>query len=343
MRSPSAFLFFSFFLFPLFSLGTSGALGAQTKVYKCPCLDSVCVDMTRGGVWRDNRVRAYTGSGSSPLDIHGLLKFDFSKVPDTSKILAVRMVLTLEHKYGSPKSNPVVDVFWSADDKWTRSNASRTSGKPAAKVGWHVIDFTGNTHVFPMDLAAHDFSGDLKDDRVTLGIDNVNPAYSYVYFYGPAGNPAGPAPYLEVVTGAGPVLQRTIGTGCKDSLGKAVAMTVSKECVCLGSPVPLQVRVSGTLKATALPAAGKSPSNWGPITLPFALAPFGAPGCSLWASMELLFPPFQMPPGGAAFEPVVPNTPVLKGVPVFFQSLVIDPKANALGMATTNAVQVILW
>ena len=297
MRFSSLLLFPAFFCaFPLLSAGAR--LGAQTKVYKCPCLDSVCLDMTRGSVWRDNRVRAYTGSGASPLDIHGLLKFDFSKVPDASNILAVRMVLTLEHRYGSPRNKPVVDVFWSADDKWTRAAATKANGTPAAWVNWHVVDFFGNVHVFPLDLAAHDFTADLKDDLVTLGIDNVNPAYSYVYFFGPTGSPAGPAPYLEVVTGGGPTRQRVIGKGCKDSMGKDVALTVSKGCVCLGSPVPLQVRVSGALKTTALPAAGKNSSKWGGVPLPFPSPPSAPPVASSGPPWRSSFRPSPCPRAG---------------------------------------------
>lgn len=327
----------------LSSLLLATGLAAQTSVYVCPCTDSVCVDPNTGQTWRDNRVRAYTGSGSPAIRIYGLMQFDVSKVPDTALIFAARLVTTNEQAFSSPMGQPVVDVFYSADDVWTRATAGQSSGTPAATMAWRVVDFSQLTHTWHLDLAAHDLTKDLADDRVTLGLYNVKTAYSYFYLIGPSGSPTGPAPYLELHVMPGPSLHPTIGLGCNDSGKTAVQLLARQGLVGPGTPVPLEIRCSATLAPFGVVAIGAGTASWGGIPLPLDLAFAGAPGCRIWAGLDFLFSPLQLFTGGNAFEPMIPNNSALKGFPLFFQALVIDPGANALGIATTNAKSLVLW
>jgi hypothetical protein len=322
----------------------AGGLSAQTTLFKCPCVDSVSVNRgSRNWSMRDNRIRAYTGTNAAQLDIHGLLKFDLGRVPDTATVFAARLVTTNEQAFGSPRNKPVVDLYYSDDDSWTRASASPKSAMPKALVAEKVIDFSAITHDWPLDLAAHDFKADLKDDRATLAVRNMNKAYSYVYFIGHSGSPTGPAPYLEIRILPGPYRHMPVGKGCPDSGTTRVAMTCRQGVVVLGHPVPLNVRVSPGLATTAVVTMGKYSKSWGGLPLPFPLTALGAPGCQLNCSIEVIFPALQMPAGGAAFEPMTPKDPVLQGANVFFQAIVTDPRANALGLATTNGVAVTLW
>jgi len=333
-------------ILPLISalLLTAAALPAQTTLFKCPCVDSVSVNRgTQSWSMRDNRIRAYTGSTAGALDIHGLFMFDLSQVPDTATVFAARLVTTNEQAFGSPKSNPVVDLYYSSDDSWTRASASPTSAMPKAVVADQVIDFSAITHDWPLDLGAHDFKADLQDNRVTLAVRNMNKAYSYVYFIGHTGSPTGPPPYMEIRILPGPFKHVPVGTGCADSGNTKVAMTCRQGVVALGHPVPLNVQVSPGLATTALITMGRSTSVWAGIPLPFPLTHLGAPGCFINCSMEAIFPALSMPAGGAAFEPMTPKDPVLQGATLFFQAVVTDTKANPLGMATTNGVGVTLW
>ena len=53
-------------------------------------------------------------------------------------------------------------------------------------------NFVHPSHTFTIDLKRHNFRKDLADRYLTLVIENTNPSYSYVYFYGHTGSPVGP-------------------------------------------------------------------------------------------------------------------------------------------------------
>lgn len=64
----------------------------------------------------------------------------------------------------------------------------------------------------------------------------------------------------------------------------------------------------------------------------------GATACSLYATPTLLLPAAAT--GGVAkFQIPIPGDPKLVGVRFYNQGIVLDPKANALGLATTNGRQ----
>jgi hypothetical protein len=157
---------------------------------------------TGSSVWADNRHRAYWNSSTIA---NGFLLFDVSGIPDGSNIISMTLRCYLENAYGSPSNNPVVDIYYSGDDGWTRYTVSPTSLSHDILL---VDDVPFTNYVsyfdFTLDVSAHNWSVDLIDDQICLGFMNDVTHYSYVYFYGAYGSPVGPAPELTIVTGTGP-------------------------------------------------------------------------------------------------------------------------------------------
>jgi len=81
---------------------------------------------------------------------------------------------------------------------------------------------------------------------------------------------------------------------------------------------------------------GLSDSSWAKLPLPFDLTPLGAKGCLLYCSSLLNFTQTTNRSGGATVQIGIPKDPVLTGARLFNQWLVVDPKANALKLVTTN-------
>ena len=75
----------------------------------------------------------------------------------------------------------------------------------------------------------------------------------------------------------------------------------------------------------------------GPV-LPAIRASISMPGCSLWVSLDLSLG-LQNSGGSAAWALAVPNVASLQGAAVYFQAGVLDPTANALGIAMANALE----
>jgi hypothetical protein len=55
----------------------------------------------------------------------------------------------------------------------------------------------GSWNSFPLDVSLWDWSADIASGGASLGIDNTNSAYTYVYFHGP--DVAAMTPELELV------------------------------------------------------------------------------------------------------------------------------------------------
>lgn len=87
---------------------------------------------------------------------------------------------------------------------------------------------------------------------------------------------------------------------------------------------------------------GLAATHWGAHLLPLDLAPYGAPGCFVWVSLDFLWPlQLQVVPGRqptvALLE--VPNDPGLAGIDVFFQGVRFNVGHNAARIATSNGVR----
>ena len=92
----------------------------------------------------------------------------------------------------------------------------------------------------------------------------------------------------------------------------------------------------GPANAPASLVNGLSNTTWGSVPLPFSLAPLGAPGCNL-----LTAPVFSVgialdASGNGTLSLSVPNVPAYFGLQVYHQFYVVDPGANAMGIAVSR-------
>src|SRR5690606_9316970 len=102
----------------------------------------------------------------------------------------------------------------------------------------------------------------------------------------------------------------------------------------LGSNVDFVLRRA----APGAPAAlvhGGSDASWSGVPLPFDLGALGAPGCALHCRPDVLLPAIVGPAGQATVRIAIPADPNFTGAEFFAQFLVLDPTANALGLAAT--------
>lgn len=111
--------------------------------------------------------------------------------------------------------------------------------------------------------------------------------------------------------------------------------------------------VGGTLKCTtfgpltplALLVLGASNTQWGLLRLPFDLSNYGAPGCYLYCSQDLVLPStlrrFPASPDAEAHAQLsIPYLAGLAGARIHSQWLFYHPGANAMSLTTTNGVSV---
>jgi hypothetical protein len=174
-----------------------GIVQVTDTSYLVTPFESVSINQTQ--VWMDNRHRAYWST--SLLNVNGFLLFDVSGIPDTDQIISMTLRCYLENAYGSPAYGPVVDVYYSADDGWTRNTVA--PGQLSLDV-LLVNDVPFGAYIpqydFVLDVGAHDWTGDLLDDQICIGFTNDVDYYSYVYFFGAYGSPTGPPPELMIET-----------------------------------------------------------------------------------------------------------------------------------------------
>ena len=94
----------------------------------------------------------------------------------------------------------------------------------------------------------------------------------------------------------------------------------------------------------ALGALGFSDKTYGPLPLPLPLTALGAPGCELNASLDVIVPTPTSGSGAgngtATWAWPIPNIASLKGLSIFFTTLVVDTPANKLGLTNSNGLKV---
>ncbi len=127
------------------------------------------------------------------------------------------------------------------------------------------------------------------------------------------------------------------GQGCPGSAGTAQLSPDGNELPWLGDTFDLEVTSLPTgLVNTTFGLIGASSTNWLGQSLPLDLGSLGMPGCTLFTSIDdaSLLPKFG---STATWALSIPNDPILAGVSVHLQSLVIDPGVNTLGAVLSNA------
>ena len=83
---------------------------------------------------------------------------------------------------------------------------------------------------------------------------------------------------------------------------------------------------------------GGSRTQAPPFALPLDVGPFGAPGCTLWASLDYTFFGLVDGVGNYTVALPVPNDPALAFQTAFSQGAVFAPNANAFGLVFTRAL-----
>ncbi len=106
----------------------------------------------------------------------------------------------------------------------------------------------------------------------------------------------------------------------------------------IGQTMDLNLRFAApNTTAVAFTGVSNTVSALGP--LPFALDGFGAAGCSILASLDIDVATPTDAQGTASIQIPVPNDANLVGFHLYHQYVVIDPAANTLGIALSNAVE----
>lgn len=89
--------------------------------------------------------------------------------------------------------------------------------------------------------------------------------------------------------------------------------------------------------------AGISSSSWGPAKLPLDLAPFGAKGCHVYASLDVRLPiVYRDRITFAQAVADVPNNPALAGVPVYFQAFNLGGVINPMGVTASQGLRAVV-
>jgi hypothetical protein len=166
--------------------------------------------------------------------------------------------------------------------------------------------------------------------------------------------------YADVLAGGGGALatifsttglppgSAEVGSGCPGSGGVVprIGATGGNPSSAAGNP-SFGLRVWRALGgATALVLLGASSSNWGGMALPLDLGPFGAPGCSLLVSPDVVVVTTTSGTGpgtGAGNVSIpVPVDPALSGAILYAQGYVIDPGPLPIPGATTAGVSIFI-
>ncbi|GEM_PF-4633220 len=138
---------------------------------------------------------------------------------------------------------------------------------------------------------------------------------------------------------ASPGSWTTYGSACRTSASTLPAIGGAPAST--GGSLQVSLR-RAPAKGAVLLTLGASRTKWFTLTLPLPLRAFGAPGCSLLASPDLLLPAATTSAGAASLSLPIPNDPLLAGKTLYLQWWLLDPKANSLGLVTSDAAAALL-
>jgi hypothetical protein len=136
----------------------------------------------------------------------------------------------------------------------------------------------------------------------------------------------------------GPVVPGTyvpFGTGCAGSAGVPVLAAGSELCPYPGNDLTVEVAPVPASTAVVF-SLGLSQTQWGSLSLPFALDGLGMPGCALFASGDATLLRFATGSVASLTIPI-PNNQAFVGLAFYAQAFALDPTANAAGATASNA------
>ncbi len=129
-----------------------------------------------------------------------------------------------------------------------------------------------------------------------------------------------------------------------DSFGTGCAGTAGVPSIQLTDARP-QIAASIDVALSSLPPTATSASlliGLTPAAPSISLTSIGLPGCELHISPTLTDLSVPLSRGSGSLSIPIPNLPQLAGLRVIMQSAVVDPGANALGLAISNAVVAVI-
>jgi len=124
----------------------------------------------------------------------------------------------------------------------------------------------------------------------------------------------------RVLCPGGPMQAPVLGNSGLPQIGTKMSVTLDKARAATGTVLTL----------------GLSNTTWLGLALPFDLTFLGGPGCSLLNSIMLVMPATTSGTGQASMPLAIPNDPMLMGGTFYNQWIVVDPSANALGLAFSD-------
>jgi len=128
----------------------------------------------------------------------------------------------------------------------------------------------------------------------------------------------------------------TFGEGCSSPLAAPVLSANGRPALGTSHTVLLS---GATARAPAFLLWGRSNTVIAGFPLPIPLGGVGAPGCSLLTSAEGITCHFTDTQGNKAFPVYIPDIPVLQGQYYFNQVMLAEPRANPVGVLTSNATR----
>jgi subtilisin family serine protease len=131
---------------------------------------------------------------------------------------------------------------------------------------------------------------------------------------------------------------KAFGRSCKNA-DKLVPILTFSGIPEVGKPYDLWL-VSADKNKTAGFSLGVSKTRFGAWALPLDLTLFGAPGCSLYSSIELMTPSHTGSSGFVRQRYNVPLSKSLIGVKYFHQAFILSPKANRLGLVFSHGLAI---
>jgi hypothetical protein len=132
------------------------------------------------------------------VDLRGWAKFSLASLKPWSRIDGVGLYLNAQQVNGGTAA-PMIEVWYSQDDGWSSASiptavdidpTTLVAGPyDAGSVGWQQFD---------PDVTLHDFSADIADGYLTLGIRNATADYSYNLYAGVGDPTTTPYVFLSV-------------------------------------------------------------------------------------------------------------------------------------------------
>ena len=133
-----------------------------------------------------------------------------------------------------------------------------------------------------------------------------------------------------------PATVTPFGSACAGPAGTPLLGTQGLTLPWIGYTFTLR---AASVSAFALLLFGWSNTASGSITLPYSLAPHGAPGCSVLVSPDAVFGVVAGAGSAATSAVALPFAPSLVGMQFFNQAVSFDPGANPLGLTTSNGLR----